>query len=135
MTHVEGRYVGPRRRLAILSPAEIARVHETTLEILSEVGVVFYSKRALDVLAEHGATVDYETTVAKLPPELVERAMSTIPRTITLGSRTPEYDLPIDGEHAYVTSDGCAVFVRDADGSVHSSTKRDVADADRKSVV
>ena len=131
MAHAESRYVGPRRKLAILSPDEIAKVHETTLEILSEVGVMFYSKRALDILAEHGATVDYATTVAKLPPDLVERALATIPRTITLGGRTTEYDLPLDGEHAYVTSDGCAVFVRDADGSVHSSTKRDVADAAR----
>ena len=129
MTHAESRFIGPRPKLQILAPDEIRRIHETTLEILSEVGVVFYSKRALDVLAENGATVDYKSTVAKLPPDLVERALKTLPRTFTLGGRTPDYDLPLDGEHAYVTSDGCAVFVRDADGSVRSSTKRDVADA------
>ncbi len=41
------------------------------------------------MLAEAGAEVDYETTVAKLPPELVERALATLPHGFTLGGRTP----------------------------------------------
>jgi trimethylamine--corrinoid protein Co-methyltransferase len=131
VTHAETRFVGARPKMPVLAPDEIRRIHESTLEILSEVGVMFYSKRALDILAENGATVDFVSTVAKLPPELVARALTTLPRTFTLGGRTPEYDLPLDGEHAYVTSDGCAVFVRDADGTVRGSTKQDVADAAR----
>jgi trimethylamine--corrinoid protein Co-methyltransferase len=131
MTHADSRFTGPRRTLDILSPAELARIHETTLEILSEVGVVFYSRRALEVLAEHGATVDFETTVAKIPPHVVEKALSTIPHSFTLGGRTPEYDLPLDHEHAYLTGDGCAVFVRESDGTVRPSCKRDVAEAAR----
>jgi trimethylamine--corrinoid protein Co-methyltransferase len=83
------------------------------------------------VLAEAGADVDYEKTVARLPAELVERALATLPRTFTLGGRTPEYDLPLDGEHAYITSDGCATFVREHDGSVRPSAKADVAVAAR----
>jgi trimethylamine--corrinoid protein Co-methyltransferase len=131
VTHAETRRVGPRRPLQILSADEVRRIHETSLDILHEVGCVYYSKRALDVLAEAGAEVDYETTVAKLPPEVVERALATLPRRFTLGGRTPDYDLPLDGEHAYITSDGCATFVREHDGTVRPSTKADVAAAAR----
>ncbi len=131
MTHADGRLVGLRPPLRILSDAEIGRIHETSLEILAEVGVVFYSHRALDVLAAHGADVDYESTVAKLPRHVVEQALATLPHSFTLGGRTPEYDLPLDGRHAYLSSDGCATFVRDADGTVRGSTKQDVADAAR----
>jgi trimethylamine---corrinoid protein Co-methyltransferase len=130
-THAETRRTGPRRPLQIVSPDEVRRIHETSLDILSEVGCVYYSKRALDVLAEAGAEVDYETTVAKLPPALVERALATLPHSFTLGGRTPAFDLPIDGEHAYITSDGCATFVREHDGSVRPSTKADVSAAAR----
>ena len=97
MTHAETRRVGTRRPLEIVSPDEVRRIHETSLDILSEVGCVYYSRHALDVLAEAGAQVDYETTVAKLPPELVERALATLPHGFTLGGRTPAYDLPLDG--------------------------------------
>jgi trimethylamine--corrinoid protein Co-methyltransferase len=131
MTHADSRFIGSRPALEIISAAEIERIHAASLEVLNEVGVVFYSRHALDVLAEHGATVDYETTVARIPPQLVEQALRTLPSTFTLGGRTPEYDLPLDGQHAYLSSDGCATFVRDGDGTVRNSTKQDVADAAR----
>jgi trimethylamine--corrinoid protein Co-methyltransferase len=131
VSHADGRLVGERPPLAILSPADVERIHETSLEILAEVGVVFYSERALDVLAYHGADVDYQSTVARIPRHLVEQALATLPRCFTLGGRTREYDLPLDGRHAYLSSDGCATFVREADGTVRSSTKQDVADAAR----
>jgi trimethylamine--corrinoid protein Co-methyltransferase len=120
MTHAETRCVGKRRPLEILSPAEVQRLHEASLKILAEVGCTYHSQAALDVLAEHGAQVDRETTVAKLPPELVQQALTTLPRSFVLGGRTPEYDLPLDGEHAYLTADGCAVLVREADGTVRA---------------
>ena len=127
--HADLHRTGPRRPLEIVSPDDVRRIHETSLDILSEVGCVYYSPRALDVLAEAGAEVDRETTVAKLPPALVERALTTLPHTFTLGGRTPVFDLPVDGEHAYITSDGCATFVREADGTVRPSTKADVTAA------
>ena len=131
MTHAESRFVGRRRPLHVIGPDDVRRIHEATLDVLATTGVMFHSDRALDVLEKNGATVDRGTTVAKLPPDLVERAVATVPRTFTLGARDPFYDLPIDGEHAYLTVDGCAVFVRDADGSVRASVKDDVAHAAR----
>jgi trimethylamine--corrinoid protein Co-methyltransferase len=115
----------------VLSPDEVGRIHETSVDLLQTVGVVYHSRRALDVLAEHGAEVDYETTVAKLPARAVEEALETLPHSFVLGGRTPAYDLPLDGEHAYLTVDGCAVRVREADGTVRPSVKADVAAAAR----
>jgi trimethylamine--corrinoid protein Co-methyltransferase len=129
--HADSRHVGRRRPLQILTPDEVGRVHECALDVLASVGVMFHSQRALDVLEANGATVDRETTVARIPAEAVERALATLPRSFTLGARDPAFDLPIDGEHAYLTSDGCATFVRLPDGSVRPSAKQDVHDAAR----
>jgi len=129
--HADGRYVGPRRPLRILGQDDVERIHEASLDVLADVGVMFHSQRALDVLEAHGATVDRETTVARIPAATVEEAVGTLPRTFTLGGRTPEFDLPIDGEHVYLTSDGCATFVREADGTLRPSTKQDVYEAAR----
>jgi len=130
-THADGRYVGPRRPLRILDADDVARIHEASLDVLADVGVMFHSQRALDVLEAHGAIVDRETTVARVPAAAVEQALQTLPAHFILGGRTPEYDLPLDGEHVYLASDGCATFVRDAGGTVRPSVQQDVYDAAR----
>ena len=130
-THAETRYVGPRRPLRIVADADVERIHAAALEVLAGTGVMFHSQRALDVLEEHGATVDRETTVARIPASAVHEALAALPAGFTLGGRTPEFDLPLDGEHAYLTSDGCATLVREAAGGVRPSGKQDVYDAAR----
>ena len=127
MTYADSCYVGQRVKLELLNADEIRQIHEATLDVLGEIGVTFHSQGALDVLEAHGATVDRGSTVAKLPPELIERALSTLPESFVLGGRTPEWDLPLDGEHLYISSDGCGVFYRDPDGTVRPSRKDDLA--------
>lgn len=131
MTHAERAFVGRRVKLDLLDDAEVRRIHEASLEVIAETGVTFHSQRALDVLEEHGATVDRATTVARIPADVVERALSTLPHSFVLGGRTPEWDLPLDGEHVYLSSDGCGVFRRESDGTVRPSRKRDLEDAAR----
>ena len=130
-THADARRVGRRRPLQILSEAGVERIHAAALDVLAETGAMFHSQRALDVLEAYGATVDRSTTVARIPASAVEEALRTLPRSFTLGGRDPEFDLPIDGEHAYLCSDGCATMVREADGRVRQSVKQDVYDAAR----
>jgi trimethylamine--corrinoid protein Co-methyltransferase len=132
MAYADGCRVGRRVKLELLSPEQIAEIHSATLDVLGSVGMTFHSQRALDILAEHGAEVDRETTVAKLPGNLVERALTTMPEAFVLCGRNPGYDLPLDGEHVYISSDGCGVSVRDrTTGAVRPSRKQDLADAAR----
>jgi trimethylamine--corrinoid protein Co-methyltransferase len=131
MTHADARYVGRRRPLDIVGPAEVERIHAAALEVLAETGAMFHSSRALDVLEAHGATVDRQTTVARIPASAVEEALASVPRSFTLGGREPGFDLPVDGEHAYLCSDGCATKVREAHGTVRQSVKQDVYEAAR----
>lgn len=131
MSHATSCYVGERLRLELLSTEDVQRIHAATLDVLGSIGVRFHSQRALDILEEHGAGVDRATTVAKLPSGLIENALRTLPASFTLGGRRPEYDLPLDGDHVYLSTDGCGVLCRDSDGSVRPSTKDDVARAAR----
>ena len=99
--------------------------------MLTTIGVKFHSGRALDILAEHGAAVDRRTTVAKLTPAIIEQALATRAESWTVAGRLPEFDLPFDGEHVYLSGDGCGVFRREDDGSVRPSRKQDLAEAAR----
>jgi trimethylamine:corrinoid methyltransferase-like protein len=121
---------GPR--LEVLTPAEIRRVHEATLEIIERVGVRFPSSTALDIWADHGATVDRATSVVRVPGDLIERALSTAPPAYSLAARDPARDLPLDGHHVHLATDGCGIEVLDPWSlEVRRSALSDVADIAR----
>ena len=80
--------------LKVLNPAELAEIKSATLHVLEHVGVRFPSERALRVFADHGAWVNPDSQVVKLPAELVLEAMHHAPRSYTLGGRAEWADLP-----------------------------------------
>ena len=97
----------PGYRLRILSDGQLEQFKSATLEILEEVGVHCPSEKALRLYAEHGARVDQESRIVKLPPEAVLQAMSHAPRFYTMGARSPAFDLNLDGTAMYCATDGC----------------------------
>src|SRR5512137_636366 len=122
----------PKIRLEILSPDEVKSIHESTLKIIETVGVRFPSARALDIWNDHGASVDLEKMIVRASPDLIERALRTCPPEYTLCAREPEQDLPLDGNHVFLGTDGCGVEVLDlSTGSRRTSCLADVADIAR----
>jgi len=122
----------PRLSLNILSPADVQRLHQATLHIIENVGVRFPSRRALDIWQAHGAAVDRNTMIVKAPGQLIEAALKKAPPTYTLAARQPAQDLPLDGNHVFVGTDGCGVQVIDLEsGELRRSRLQDVADITR----
>ncbi len=119
----------PKLRLEILTPQEVKKIHDATLWIIEKVGVRFPSKRALDIWAAHGAEVDHEKMVIRAKPELLEAALKTCPSAYSLAARDPQQDLPLDGNHVFVGTDGCGVEVIDIrTGLRRTSCLQDVRD-------
>lgn len=120
-------------RLQVLSPEDVQRIHQATLDLIENAGVRFPSARALDILHGHGATIDRDRQVARIPGPVIEAAMAKAPATYTLCAReNPELDLPLDGRHAYLAVDGTGIEVLDPyTGQKRASTKQDVADSMR----
>jgi len=107
-------------------------MHEATLEVIERTGVRFPSQRALDIWEANGATVDRETMIVKAPGELIEEALAQAPPAYDLAARDPEQDLPLDGNHVFVGTDGCGVQVIDPfSGERRRSQLQDVADIAR----
>jgi trimethylamine--corrinoid protein Co-methyltransferase len=122
-------YSQPRLRLNILTDEDVRRIHTATLDVIESVGVRFPCDKALDILQAHGAQVDRNTQVAKIPGHLVEEALKQAPPIYTLAARDPALDLPLDGQHTYLGTDGCGVEVLDAfSGKRRRSCLQDVAD-------
>ena len=91
---------------SVLTPDQVAEIRSATLTILEKIGVHFPSERALKVFAEHGAIVDSDTHIVRIPSVLVLKAMSTAPRVYTLSGRAEGTDLILDGSTSYFSTDG-----------------------------
>ena len=115
------------RRLSFLDETQLKNLQEATLRILEKTGVKFPSGKALDIFAEHGADVDRESQIVKIPRDLALKAMATVPRYFTLGARNPEFDLELQDGVSFFTNDGCGHDVIDSiTGEKRASTKADV---------
>jgi trimethylamine--corrinoid protein Co-methyltransferase len=117
-----------RNKMEVFRPSELETIKNGTFRILSEVGVYFPSDKALSIFADHGANVDWETQIVRIPPELVKDAMATAPRSFVLGGREERLDLSLDGSQTYLSTDGCGVHVIDLETrKQRASRKEDVA--------
>jgi trimethylamine--corrinoid protein Co-methyltransferase len=110
----------PRIRLEVLNQADIERIHTASLDVIETTGVRFPSQKALDIWEAHGARVDRQTMTVRAPGQLVETALRSAPPDYTLAARDPAQDLPLDGNHVYLGTDGCGVEVID----LHSGERR-----------
>jgi trimethylamine---corrinoid protein Co-methyltransferase len=122
-----------RPRMTVLSPEQIAQIHQATLEVLERTGVQVTHPRALELLHGAGARVDGKRV--RIPPWLVEDALRKAPSRVVLGNRDgsrrvflegdkywfgPSVDCidyldPLTGERRRFTSDDCRVTVTVAD--------------------
>lgn len=114
-------------KLPCLTGEQLEQLQEATLTILEEVGVRFPSEKTLALLAEHGAQVDREAQIARIPRDVVRRAMATVPRYFHLGARVPSCDLSLREGVTYFATDGCGVETIDLEtGQRRPSCKADV---------
>lgn len=114
----------------VLSRDEQEAVHETSLRILSEVGVKFLGEKALPLLKKNGASVDDSSRIARLPAEMVKEALGMAPKSFVLGARNPAHDFPLPSQVTRYCIDGTASFTLDfITGERRYGTTRDIEDS------
>lgn len=105
------------------------RIHDASLDVLEKDGIRIYSQVALDLLRQHGAAIDKDKMVARIPKSLVEEALRSVPKELELRARNPKYDLTLDGSNVYFTFDGCGVQTYDLEtGNKRPAKKQDIID-------
>lgn len=81
----------------LLSDTEIARVHDASLDILENVGLLVRNLRAQEIFRAQGLAMD-ENEIVKFPRGVIERALKCVPPTFTFFARDEKLDrtLPRD---------------------------------------
>jgi trimethylamine--corrinoid protein Co-methyltransferase len=111
----------------VLSDREVIQIHEASIAILENTGVMIHSKKALDLLNSKGANVDYDKKLVKISGKMVESCLKTIPKTIDLYDRNGNKYLTLGDGVPKCASGHNAIFIIDAETNERrNSTVRDV---------
>ena len=85
--------------LNIMTEAQLERIHCSTLDILHRVGVKVYEQESLDLL--HGGGARVEGDLVKIPPSMVEKALSTAPSMVALSGRDGKRAVTMEKNNIY----------------------------------
>lgn len=113
--------------LRLLKNLEIEKIHDQAIGLLEKTGVKFDSAEALKILEEHGATIDYNKKIAKIPGQLVEKSIKTAPEEVRLYDRQGELSANLSGNNVYFDPGSCAIKMLESDGiTTRSSLSHDL---------
>jgi len=118
-----------RAQFRKLSNEKLERIHDASLEILERTGVRLFEPRALEILKSKGVTVEDENRV-RIPPNLVEWALSTAPKSTSLYNRHGEEVLLLEGNRTfYGTGSDCPNVIDLRSGERRPGVLQDIVDA------
>lgn len=111
------------KRYEMLTQEDVLQIHETSMKILEEVGVVFDYEPALEILKKHGAMVEGKTVF--FSRKFVEEKLKTVPESFSIQARNPKKNVLIDTKHAVYAGPYGTPYIRDLDHGRRISTLQD----------
>jgi trimethylamine--corrinoid protein Co-methyltransferase len=112
----------------LLTQEQVDRIHEASLEILENVGLLVRNERARGVLADHGCKVDLQSQIVKFPRNVVEEFRAMIPPKFTFGARDPSFDRTIPDDGPVIVTGSSAPNIIDPDtGQERRARSDDIA--------
>lgn len=114
---------------AFLSPEEVEALHQATLRILNETGVVLNHAGGRQILVDAGARIENDRVL--LPPELVEKCLGLCPPTVSVRGRGGTVKTLGDGKLYFHNLGGARDIVDYATGEKRLAGLQDVRDATR----
>jgi trimethylamine--corrinoid protein Co-methyltransferase len=113
----------------ILTDQEIEAIHNATLRILSEVGLVMDQAFICDRLADAGAT--FKEDRVQIPPELVEESIRTCPKQVRIRGRDGSFITLGDGTLHWHNLGGARDIYDPLSGEIRRATVLDVQQTTR----
>ncbi len=113
-----------KSKLEVLSQEDLVRVHEASLKILRETGVVLLSDEALDIFRTHGAKIANKTVF--ITEAMVAKALETAPKSFRMQARNDCHSVTV-GEGMLVQPNVGPVYIQDLDQGRRKATLEDYA--------
>ena len=111
--------------LRLLDETGIRRLHEAAVAILRDTGVNVHQADMRRLLADHGAQPGSDVRVY-LPPEMIERALATARREVTVFDRNGQPALSLAPYRSYFGTGSDLLYTREPDGARRPAALDDV---------
>ncbi len=100
-------------KLEVISAHDFEDIHQATIKLFEQTGIVFYHEAVLSIFKDHGAVV--EGNLVRLPQKLVEDSIKLAPQKFRWQARNLERSV-VMGEGPLVQPAAGPVYVHDLDG-------------------
>ncbi len=112
----------------LLTSEQVTRVHEASLHILEEVGLLVRNEKARAIFLRHGCRAEAGSEIIKFPPQVVEHFRAAIPPKFTFYGRHPQYDRTLpDDRPVIVTASSAPNVIDPLTGQERRATSGDIA--------
>jgi trimethylamine--corrinoid protein Co-methyltransferase len=113
----------------LLTDEQCQKLYWACLEILERTGVRLYDQEALDLLKKAGVTASDGNRV-RIPSGLVEKALTTVPKRLTLCDRHGNRVMPVEGHRSFFgPGSDCLNIVDHRTGERRQPVLQDVVEA------
>ncbi len=102
-----------RPQLKLLSDELLARIVGEARDILCRLGTKVQNPRVLELLAEHGATVDRASGQVLYTPQLLDQALATVPHSVKLYDVLGNETHDLSGSKVHFTPGSAALHILD----------------------
>ncbi len=94
----------------------LEKIHDTSLKVLEEIGILFLNEEARGILTSIGCDVDDHTENVRFDRQLVLDAIESAPATTTMTPRNLDRVVQVGGKHFAYSAVASAPNVSDLDG-------------------
>ncbi|MEE8553520.1 MAG: trimethylamine methyltransferase family protein [Desulfobacterales bacterium] len=110
------------------SMREIEQIHEASLKILVEVGVLVRNEKARRIFSRHGCKIDSDTKIVKFPSGIIEEFQAGFSSSFTFRGRDPQFDRTIpDDSPVMITASSAPNIIDPRTGEERLATSTDIA--------
>ena len=111
-----------------LTGREVEQIHEASLEILENVGILVRNENAREIYAKHSCHVDSESLIVKIPRDVIEDHRKSFVPHFTFMGRDPQFDRTLPGDRPVIVTASSAPNVIDPHtGEERRGTSTDIA--------
>ena len=110
----------------LLETQTLSKIHETSLDILANTGIIFQSAECLEIFKAHGAKVDGQTVF--IQEEMVDKAVNSSPETFQWEALNCERTINVGKEQQgiHVSMNNGPIYIQDLDMGRRPGTMKDL---------
>jgi trimethylamine--corrinoid protein Co-methyltransferase len=111
--------------LEVVTPEQVEQLHEASMQILEQTGIMFMDAEALDLWEKAGARVDHGRQHVWIDRGLLLELVAKAPAQFIWRARNPAHDRIIGGNYVNFVPHGGVIFAQDLDNGRRPGTLED----------